>query len=329
MKLGLPDRGVPRALARAGRRVGRRGGLRGARGRVLAGGRRRAAPLRRRDATSTSTRSTRDDVRARPRPPRARRSPRSPTTRTTSTPTTPTARRSNGHLRKVIDAAQRLGVEHRRHLRRQRQGPAAAREPRALPRDLAAARRLRGRARRQDRDRELPDDLLLRRVARRQQPRLVARRSGTSCSTRSRPPTSGSTSTRRTSSGCMIDYERAVYDYADRIFHVAREGPRDPPRRASTGTARSRGGIGWQVPRLPGSARCAGTASSPRSTRSATTTWSRSSTRTAASRATRSSSSAASCSRARLPLRPYDRLNGPRAGAWHRTWLASQGRGRT
>ena len=40
----------------------------------------------------------------------------------------------NGHLRKVIDAAQALGVEHRRHVRRQRQGPPAAREPRALPR---------------------------------------------------------------------------------------------------------------------------------------------------------------------------------------------------
>ena len=47
----------------------------------------------------------------------------------------------NGHLRKVIDAAQPLGVEHRRDVRRQRQGPAAAGEPRALPSDLAAARR--------------------------------------------------------------------------------------------------------------------------------------------------------------------------------------------
>ena len=43
----------------------------------------------------------------------------------------------NGHLRKVIDAAASARRRHRRHVRRQRQGPAAAREPRPLPRDLA------------------------------------------------------------------------------------------------------------------------------------------------------------------------------------------------
>src|SRR5919205_759143 len=49
----------------------------------------------------------------------------------------------------------------------------------------------------------------------------------------------------------MIDYERAVYDYADRIFHVhakdmeiRREGLY---RRGVTSL-----GMGWQVPRLPG-----------------------------------------------------------------------------
>jgi sugar phosphate isomerase/epimerase len=49
----------------------------------------------------------------------------------------------------------------------------------------------------------------------------------------------------------MIDYERAVYDYADRIFHVHAkdlEIRRDGLFR--NGTLSS--GIGWQVPRLPG-----------------------------------------------------------------------------
>ncbi len=49
----------------------------------------------------------------------------------------------------------------------------------------------------------------------------------------------------------MIDYERAVYDFADRIFHVHAkdlEVRRDGLYRHGTLS----GGIGWQVPRLPG-----------------------------------------------------------------------------
>jgi sugar phosphate isomerase/epimerase len=49
----------------------------------------------------------------------------------------------------------------------------------------------------------------------------------------------------------MIDYERAVYDYADRIFHTHAkdlEIRRDGLYRHGTLSA----GIGWQVPRLPG-----------------------------------------------------------------------------
>jgi sugar phosphate isomerase/epimerase len=49
----------------------------------------------------------------------------------------------------------------------------------------------------------------------------------------------------------QIDYERAVYDYADRIFHVHAkdlEVRRDGLYRHGTLS----GGIGWQVPRLPG-----------------------------------------------------------------------------
>jgi sugar phosphate isomerase/epimerase len=49
----------------------------------------------------------------------------------------------------------------------------------------------------------------------------------------------------------MIDYERAVYDYADRIFHAHAkdlEVRRDGLYRHGTFSS----GIGWQVPRLPG-----------------------------------------------------------------------------
>jgi sugar phosphate isomerase/epimerase len=49
----------------------------------------------------------------------------------------------------------------------------------------------------------------------------------------------------------MIDYERAVYDYGDRIFHAHAkdlEVRRDGLYRHGTFSS----GIGWQVPRLPG-----------------------------------------------------------------------------
>jgi sugar phosphate isomerase/epimerase len=49
----------------------------------------------------------------------------------------------------------------------------------------------------------------------------------------------------------MIDYERAVYDYGDRIFHAHAkdlEVRREGLYRHGTFS----GGIGWQVPRLPG-----------------------------------------------------------------------------
>jgi sugar phosphate isomerase/epimerase len=49
----------------------------------------------------------------------------------------------------------------------------------------------------------------------------------------------------------MIDYERAVYDFADRIFHAHAkdlEVRREGLYRHGTFS----GGIGWQVPRLPG-----------------------------------------------------------------------------
>ena len=124
------DGGLPRPLLEqvAAWAAARR--LRDARGRLLAGRRRRAAPLRRRHA------HRRGRLRPRRRARRsssgtASRSRRSRTTRTTSTPTTPQREEANAHLRKVIDAAARARRPHRRHLRRQRQGPAAAREPRS------------------------------------------------------------------------------------------------------------------------------------------------------------------------------------------------------
>jgi sugar phosphate isomerase/epimerase len=49
----------------------------------------------------------------------------------------------------------------------------------------------------------------------------------------------------------MIDYERVVYDYADRIFHVHAkdmEIRRDGLYRHGVTSI----GMGWQVPRLPG-----------------------------------------------------------------------------
>ena len=100
--------------------------LRDARDRLLARGGRRARRyagvshidvdvVRRRRACASSSDST------------ASRSRRSPTTRTTCIPTTTTREAANAHLRKVIDAAQALGVRDGRHVRRERQGPPATR----------------------------------------------------------------------------------------------------------------------------------------------------------------------------------------------------------
>ena len=92
----------------------------------------------------------------------------------------------------------------------------------------------------------------------------------------------------------MIDYERVVYDFADRIFHVHAKDLEIRARRALPHGVTSLG-MGWQMPRLPGPRRGeVGPLPRARSMRSATTRSSRSSTRTVHSRATSSSSSAAS-----------------------------------
>ena len=49
----------------------------------------------------------------------------------------------------------------------------------------------------------------------------------------------------------MIDYERAVYDYADRIFHVHAKDL-EVRREGLYKHGTFSGGLGWQVPRLPG-----------------------------------------------------------------------------
>ena len=64
-------------------------------------------------------------------------------------------------------------------------------------------------------------------------------------------PASGSTSIPRTSCGSMIDYERVVRDYAAKILHVhAKDMEIDRDGLYRNGTLSL--GMGWQVPRLPG-----------------------------------------------------------------------------
>ena len=215
MKLGLLTAAFPDLIARGDRRLGGRERLRDARDRVLARRRGASAPLRRRLPHRRRVASTPMAVHDVAGEPRARRSPRSPTTRTTCTPTTSTREAANAHLRKVIDAAQRA--------RRRTVGTFVGNDKdRPYPENLERfreiwprARRSRGRARRADRDRELPDDLQLRRVARRQQPRLRRRRSGARCSRRSPDENFGLNFDPSHLVWQMIDYERAVYEFGD------------------------------------------------------------------------------------------------------------------
>ena len=201
MKLGLLTAAFRDLLARRGGRLGGRQRLRDARGRLLARRRAPSSAATRASRTSTSTtldagRGARDASSA-----TGSRSPRSPTTRTTCTRTTTHREEVNGHLRKVIDAAQALGVDIVGTFVGNDKDRPLPGEPRALPPDLAGARRLRRRARREDRDRELPDDLLATTSGRAATTSPGRRRSGTRCSRRSPTRTSGSTSTRRISSG--------------------------------------------------------------------------------------------------------------------------------
>ena len=197
----LPDRPVPRDAADGRRRLGRRERLRGARDRLLAArrpARPAATPARRHiDVANLSAGAGRASSRARSRP-RACTSPASATTRTRSTRTRPTATTVIGHLKHVIDAAEKMDVP----LVNTFMGGDGGQEP---GRELGARRSRSGRTssrspqrpRPQAHHRELPDAVQLRRVAGRAQHRDDRRGSGAG-SWSSGAARSGSTSTRRT-----------------------------------------------------------------------------------------------------------------------------------
>ena len=214
----LPDGGAARPLARAGRGLGGERGLRDARGRLLAGRRRREAALRGRHAhrrrlvrpgrgaraSSTATGS---------------RSPRSPTTRTTSTRTTRTAPRSTPTCARSSTRPPLLGVDVVGTFVGNDKDRPLTENLRALPADLARPRPSRERPGREDRDRELPDDLLEdewpcgNNLA--WSPRIWEQMFEVI-------PDEGFGLNLDPSHlvWLMIDYERVVYDFADRIFHV-------------------------------------------------------------------------------------------------------------
>ena len=195
------------------------------------------------------------------------------------------ARRRTPTCRKVIDAAAALEVGIVGTF-------AGADQTLPLPENLqrfrtrlAAARRVRRGARREDRHRELPDDLQLGRVAGRPEPRPLAGGLGRDVRRHPRRRASASTSTRRISSGCRSTTS-AWSTTTRRASSTSTPRTSRSAATASTGTARSRSAWAGRCRGCPGSARCAGTASSRRCTRSATTSWSRSSTRTARFEAT-------------------------------------------
>ncbi len=149
--------------------------------------------------------------------------------------------------------------------------------------------------RRQDRDRELPDDLLLGRVARRHQSRLHRPPPGTRCSRSSTARASGSTSTRRISSGSRSTTSGSCATTREKVMHVhAKDLEIDRDGLYRNGTISL--GMGWQVPRLPGLGEVRWDRFVAAFTGPATTTSSRSSTRIATSRRPRISSSADSSS---------------------------------
>ena len=294
MKLGLLTAAFPDLTLDGGRRLGGGARLRDARGRLLA---RRRAEQRRYAGVSHIDVETSTPTRARdPRP--TRRSAISSLAYYPNNlhPDDAAREEVNGHLRKVIDAAQALGVGI--------VGTFVGNDKdRPLPENLERFRRIwpelvnyageRGRA---DRDRELPDDLQLRRVARRQQPRLVARDLGRDVH---RDPRRELRPQPR-----PLPPRLAADRLHARSGTTSATGSSTPTRRISrsaargcTATAPSRAASAGRCRGCRGSARSTGRGSSPRCTRSATTTSCRSSTRTGTSSRRRSSSSAASCSR--------------------------------
>ena len=185
---------------------------------------------------------------------------------------------ANAHLRKVIDAAAALEVGIVGTFVGADQTLPLPENLAALPHRLAAPRRVRGGARREDRHRELPDDLQLGRVAERPEHRhspavwdemfeaIPSESFGLNLDPRI------SSGCRSTTSGSSTTTRRASSTSTQRISRSAATG--------CTATAPCRSAWGGRCRDCPGSARCAGTASSRRCMRSATTSSSRSSTRT-------------------------------------------------
>ena len=142
----------------------------------------------------------------------------------------------------------------RRHRRNVRRSRPDEERPRQLPRvskGLAAARRLRRAAWRQDRDRELPDDLQLGRVAGRHEPRLDAGDCGTRCSRSSTATASASTSTRPTSYGSWSTTSASSATTRRRSSTSTRRTWRSTAT-ASTATARRRSGWAGRFRACPG-----------------------------------------------------------------------------
>ena len=302
MKLGLLTAALPRRCRSRRSPAGRR--QRASRcSRSPAGRRPRAASGGVTPASPTSTSRTSTPARVRPTMPRTPRPgdlvagllPEQP-----RTPTTPSASEANAPPAQG-DRRRRARSACRRSAR-----SSAATRTLPLPENLERLPARSGRrsstyaerAGREDRHRELPDDLQLGRVAGRHEHRLLARRSGTRCS---RP-------SRRSNFGLNLDPSHLVWLHDRLRARGLRLRVAHHPRARARTWRSDRDGLyrhghvrRWasagRCRGCPGSARSSGIASSRRCTRSATTAWSRSSTRTAASRPPRSSSNGASSSR--------------------------------
>src|SRR5881396_3416376 len=239
------DRRVSGSHPRRDRDLGARQRLRGARDRLLAVERERASPLRgrrprrcprfQRERGAEAPGSLRPgDLIARvlPEQPRPRRGHQAGRQRS------PSSRSRGGPAARGGDG---------RHLRRSRSAALGRREPRRLQACMAASRAACARAWCPDRDRELPDDLLGRRVARRAQSPALWRQMFEIIPDEN----FGLNFDPSHLVWQFIDYTRAVREFAPRIFHVhAKDMEIDRDRLYDEGVMSL--GLGWQVPRLPG-----------------------------------------------------------------------------
>ena len=285
MKLGLLTAAFRGPVARRGRRVGGSQRLRDARGRVLAGRPAASSAATRASRTSTSTRSTPTRCTRRSSA-TASRSRRSPTTRTTSHPDD--AHRERG---------QRAPAQGR-STRRRRSASASSARSSATTRTGRCRRTSSASARSGPRSSRYAGERDVK-IAIENCPMIFSYDEWPGGNNLAWSPAIWDEMFSAIPDAnfglnldpshlvwLQIDYERAVYDFADRIFHAHAKDLEIRARRALPPRDASRPGSAGRCRACPASARSTGGASSPRSTRSATTTSSRSSTRTAASRAT-------------------------------------------